>query len=174
MRPRATRTALCAAAVSLAASPLACSSGHPHKPIAEPHQATSHEQPSGERDDADRRPQLDKIPTVDRQAFIELATASGTLRAAGAPIALGRTAQRASLQALAVTQPRIAALRPRDPTLRQTRSLLLAALVKARGLRQKSPTRADGRRAIRDTDRLNRALRSYAQTHPAVGGLVPD
>jgi hypothetical protein len=131
--------------------------------------------PREPQEHSDRSSGLTRIPVADREAFLELANASGALRAAAAPVALGHAARAPALGALAHARSRVSALRPRDPSLARLQTTLLAALPSAHAFqRPGKPKRQLAQRAIADTDHINTGLRAYAREHPAIGGLVPD
>jgi hypothetical protein len=116
-----------------------------------------------------------EIPNVDRTAFYEIATVSGSLRLSAAPVALGQTDRPPASQELVTARHRLAALRPRDRQLARLRAKLRAALAVAlRPVHGLGAVRQAARKALHATDVINAGLRSYAARHPATAALVPE
>jgi hypothetical protein len=116
-----------------------------------------------------------EIPKVDRTAFYEIATVSGSLRLSAAPVALGQTDRPTNRAELAAARSRVAALRPRDRQLSTLRAKLRAALaIDLRPVHGLAAIRQAARRALHATDVINAGLRSYSARHPATAALIPD
>jgi hypothetical protein len=116
-----------------------------------------------------------EIPSVDRTAFYEIATVSGSLRLSAAPVALGQANRQHGTEELVTARHRLAALRPRDPQLARLTAKLRAALAVAiRPVHGLGAVRQAARRALHATDVINAGLRSYAARHPATAALIPE
>jgi hypothetical protein len=130
---------------------------------------------AGEEGEQQQEKALAKIPEADQTAFIKLATAIGTLRARAAPVAVGKSDHLVSAASLRAARSRIADLKPRDQRLARLRDQLLPVLTRfSRAPTSGSGARRAARGAIADADRIEAGLRSYTQTRPAIGGLIPD
>jgi hypothetical protein len=157
-----------AVAIALGGVPLAGCGGKSGKD-------SSGEGAGGEEADQRQAEALAKVPQSDQTAFIQLATVIGALRARAAPVAVGTSRQLGSAAPLRKGRSQVIALRPSDPTLVKARKELLPALTRfSRAPSTGAASRRAARAAIADADRIEAGLRSYAQTRPAIGGLIPD
>jgi hypothetical protein len=118
---------------------------------------------------------LGKIPAADREAFIELATAIGALRARAAPVVVGASPRLGPAGTVLAARSQVAALQPSDPKLVRIRARLLPLLARfARAPRSGPAARTAAKRAIAAADRIEPGLRAYSRGQPAIGGLIPD
>jgi hypothetical protein len=112
---------------------------------------------------------------ADNLAYLEIARASGTLRANAAATALGRAPRIANLPAIAAAAKTLLQVQPRDSGLITTRGRMRAALAAALAARgDRRSQRAAAIEALKATDAINRQLETYAARHPDVQALVPD
>ena len=118
---------------------------------------------------------LRAIPAADRTAFVQIGVASSELQV-GASILQAQGVERAKdTQSLKQLLPRVDALHPRDARLRRLRVQALAAMHAAIAARNRSgPARSSAPATLAATQRIVAGLRRYQQSHPAIGGLVPD
>lgn len=115
-----------------------------------------------------------KLPALDRRAYLEIASDSGTLRVSVVRAALGQSAA-VDTAAIADARRRLSLARPRDALLVRLKAQLLGACSEAISqTRSKAGTRRAARKALTATDKVNDGLRQYAARHPSVAGLIPD
>jgi hypothetical protein len=139
------------------------------------HRETDSGEPSGEEGDQARSAALERIPQSDRDAFLQLATAIGTLRARAAPVAVGSTDRLGPAAPIVAARGQVVALHPTDAALVQVRQGLIPALSRfARAPLSGATARRAARSAIADADRIEAGLRRYSRTQPAIGGVIPD
>ncbi|GAC1436109.1 MAG: hypothetical protein NVSMB51_06760 [Solirubrobacteraceae bacterium] len=116
-----------------------------------------------------------RTPAADKLAYLELARASGVLRASAAATALGQARQLGARDSLVAAEGLVAGLRPADRLLRELRGTvgreLAAALAASSG---SSAQRVAARRATTATDAINSQLRRYAARRPQLATLIPD
>lgn len=118
---------------------------------------------------------LDKIPQSDREAFLQLATAIGTLRARAAPVAVGSVARLGPAATIVAARAQVSALRPADASMVQVRQELIPVLKHfSQAPVAGASARSAARSAIAAADRIEARLRSYSRRQPAIGGLIPD
>jgi hypothetical protein len=168
------RRALILLLVSLfAAAPIAGCGGSGGK-SGEQHEADTGEQ-GGDRGEGEGSAALDKIPQGDRDAFIQLATAIGTLRARAAPVAVGQVDQLGPAAPIVAARGQVVALHPTDAGLLSVRRRLIPALGRfAEAPLSGLAARRAARVAIASADRIEAGLRRYSRTQPAIGGVIPD
>jgi hypothetical protein len=112
---------------------------------------------------------------ADNLAYLEIARASGTLRANAAAAALGRAPRIANLPAIAAAAKTVHQVQPRDNGLIRARARTCAALAAALAARRdRRSQRAAAIDALKATDAINKRLGTYAARHPEVQALVPD
>jgi hypothetical protein len=118
---------------------------------------------------------LSAIPSSDRSAFVQIATATGVLSTGASVLlvnGLERPKDRVALQKL---RPQIASLHPRDRRLRRLRGQLLHALERAiRARRDPHLDREDAKPMLADANRLYKGLSLYEGERPAITALAPD
>jgi hypothetical protein len=119
--------------------------------------------------------QAAKAPTADESAFVEIARASGSLRGAAAPVAVGKAARLGGRTSMQSARRLVATIRPKDAKLAQLKSQIIDALRAALAARaDASSQRRAAKTAMVATDAINRSLRKYAQHHPGLAQLIPD
>jgi len=132
------------------------------------------ERQGGEVDQAQEEA-LSKIPTADRTAFLQLATAIGALRARAAPVAVGTASRLTRPNGLLAARSQVTRLRPTDQQLARLRDRLVPVLTRfAKAPISGATSRRAAKAAIHHADRIEAGLRSYAQRTPAIGGAIPD
>jgi hypothetical protein len=138
------------------------------------HKESGEGQGGGEVDQAQAEA-LNNIPEADRTAFLQLATAIGTLRARAAPVAVGTASHLTSPAGLLAARSLVSRLTPTDRELARLRDRLVPVLTRfAKAPISGSASRRAARAAIDHADRIEAGLRSYAQRTPAIGGAIPD
>jgi len=135
------------------------------------------EAPSGEqaRELAARQAALKGVPTADRTAFYQLATATGLLREHGALASLSRP-QRPRLHAvLSAANGRVRALRPGASTLSRLRDRLLPELRAALAAPHSgAAAKRAGRTELAAAGRITRGLDRFVRRDPRFAALIPD
>ena len=113
-----------------------------------------------------------QIPQRDRDAYYQIATASGYLRSAAASAAAGdKPPANATPAALARARHRVAGVRPEDRGLRRLRARMLVLLSDP----DAGPLgRAAGRRVLHELRAFNARLSHYLRREPAAQALLPD
>jgi hypothetical protein len=116
-----------------------------------------------------------RLPVADQNAFVEIARASGELRAGTAAVALGKARRISGRREIAGAVRLVAGLRPRDRQLARLKRQIDAALraVLAAHSDPRSERRA-AKAALGATTRINRGLRRYADRHPSLAQVIPD
>jgi hypothetical protein len=139
------------------------------------HRETDSGEPSGEEGDQAQSAALERIPQSDRDAFLQLATAIGTLRARAAPVAVGSADRLGPAAPIVAARAQVLALRPTDAALVQVRKQLIPVLRRFAGAPLSgTAARRAARSAIAAADRIEAGLRRYSRTQPAIGGVIPD
>jgi hypothetical protein len=116
-----------------------------------------------------------RVHRADLLAYLEIARASGTLRAKTAAAALGRAPAIANRTQIVDAAKTVLKVRPHDSGLITARGRMLAALKAALAARDdRRSQRAAAMGAIQATDGINRLLRHYAARNPDVQALIPD
>jgi hypothetical protein len=129
----------------------------------------------GEEVDQAREEALNQIPEADRTAFLQLASAIGTVRARAAPVVVGTASHLTSPAALLAARSQVSRLQPVDQELARLRGQLIPVVTRfARAPISGAASRRAARAAIDRADRIEAGLRSYAQRTPAIGGAIPD
>ena len=130
---------------------------------------------SGDAEEEEGGKGLSELPASDRHAYLQIASVTGVLNKDASLLAVSRIMHPEDTAALPALHRRIDALRPRDRLLRRLRGRALAAITLSTRSRQQLQN------AVRAAPALLRAIRKitlgltrYADTHPAVGGFVPD
>jgi hypothetical protein len=112
---------------------------------------------------------------ADNLAYVEIARASGTLRANAAATALGHSRRIANLAAISAASQTVLRVRPSDSGLLALRGSMRAALSAALAARRDPRSQHTAAlAALKATDTINGRLRLYATRHPDVRALVPD
>jgi hypothetical protein len=115
------------------------------------------------------------LPVVDQDAFVEIARASGALRAGTAAVALGKARQITGRGEIESAVGLVEGLRPRDGQLSRLKrqiDVALRALLTARS--DPRSERAAAKTALGATTRINGGLRRYADRHPSLAQVIPD
>lgn len=126
-----------------------------------------------EEGEADRQA-ASSIPRADREAFTQIATAAGIVRARAALVLEQRRPQPGATRTTAQAYRRTRTLAPRDARLLSLRDQTLRALRRASQLddRRAAPTTA--RALITTTTTITAGLQRYARNNPAIGNTIPD
>jgi hypothetical protein len=115
------------------------------------------------------------LPVADQNAFVEIARASGELRAGTAAVALGKARRISGRREIAGAVRLVAGLRPRDRQLARLKRQIDAALRAV--LAAHSDPRSErgaAKAALGATTRINGGLRRYADRHPSLAQVIPD
>jgi hypothetical protein len=124
---------------------------------------------------AERHSAAPQLPVVDQDAFVEIARASGALRAGTAAVALGQARRISGRGEIASAVRLVAGLRPRDRQLsRLKRQIEVALRAVLAGRSDPRSERAAAKAALGATTRINGALRRYADRHPSLAQVIPD
>lgn len=136
------------------------------------HSPAGHRQGGAARtSQAERR----RIHEADNLAYLEIARASGVLRANTAAAALGRARRIADRSAVAAAAGTLPQVHPHDSGLIAARAKMRGALAAALAARRDGRSqRAAAIDALKATDAINKQLHAYAARHPDVQALVPD
>jgi hypothetical protein len=116
-----------------------------------------------------------QLSVVDQDAFVEIARASGELRAGTAAVALGKAQRISGRGEIASAIRLVAGLRPRDGQLSRLKrqiDVALRAVLAARS--DPRSERAAAKAALGATTRINGGLRRYADRHPSLAQVIPD
>lgn len=116
-----------------------------------------------------------RVHEANNLAYLEIARASGALRANTAAAALGRVPRITDRPAIAAAETTLLQIHPHDSDLVVARTRMQAALkaaLAAHGDRRSQ--RAAAIAALRATDAINKQLQAYAARNPDVQSLVPD
>jgi hypothetical protein len=133
------------------------------------------ERRGGEEVDQAREEALNKIPTADRTAFLQLATAIGALRARAAPVAVGTASRLTRPNGILAASSQVTRLKPTDQELARLRDRLVPVLTRfAKAPISGAASRRAAKAALHHADRIEAGLRSYVQRTPAIGGAIPD
>jgi hypothetical protein len=116
-----------------------------------------------------------QLAVVDQNAFVEIAQASGELRAGTAAVALGKSRRISGRGEIATAVRLVAGLRPGDRQLLRLKREIDAALRAVLAARSDSRSeRAAAKAALGATTRINGGLRGYADRHPSLAQVIPD
>ena len=122
-----------------------------------------------------QRPAPEPLPAVDRDAFVEIARASGALRAGTAAVAIGAAQRISGRDQIASARRLVAGLRPRDRQLARLKGQIDVALGALLGAPADAGSQRDAAKAaLAATTRINRGLHSYANRHPSLALAIPD
>ncbi|HEY8866087.1 MAG TPA: hypothetical protein VIM22_04080 [Solirubrobacteraceae bacterium] len=117
----------------------------------------------------ERGDQLKGVPTVDRSAYYEIATAAGLLRARSALVAGGRRVDGRLAAQVHAAGHLVDRTRPRDRALGALRARIAPIL-----RRRAPPTPAAARRELAFVDSLTAALDRFVRGNPGYTALQPD
>jgi hypothetical protein len=124
---------------------------------------------------AEHRSTAPRLSVADENAFVEIARASGELRAGTAAVALGKTRRISGRGEMASAIRLVAGLRPRDRRLSRLKRQIDAALRAVLAARSDPRSeRGAAKAAIGATTRINGGLRRYADRHPSLVQVIPD